>query len=215
MITNRRQLAQSQKQLRLAEASAEACEAPEAQVYLDMAERFRAEIEEYMSINSGETYAFDIQEIDDLAEALVKARLARKWTQAQLAEHLGVSEQMVQRDESGAYERASLARLADIADALGYQLRGKLEPADEQVATSDVRLAILPTEVLTAEPFSIYVHDLTSSGFTHHERTALTHWKASLLSAGRHMNTVFVMETSSSYLDARLDEVQRQEEAPV
>jgi HTH-type transcriptional regulator/antitoxin HigA len=46
-----------------------------------------------------------------LADALIKSRIARGWTQRRLAETLGVAEQQVQRYESSAYRSASLARL--------------------------------------------------------------------------------------------------------
>jgi HTH-type transcriptional regulator/antitoxin HigA len=53
----------------------------------------------------------------------VKGRVVRGWTSRQLAEALGVAEQQIQRDESTGYAAASLARLGDIADALGTQVR--------------------------------------------------------------------------------------------
>jgi transcriptional regulator with XRE-family HTH domain len=59
---------------------------------------------------------------------LVKARIARGWTQKQLAAALGVSEQMVQKDEAGNYKRAGVARLAEVGDVLGYRLTGRLLP---------------------------------------------------------------------------------------
>jgi HTH-type transcriptional regulator/antitoxin HigA len=57
-----------------------------------------------------------------LAEALVKARIARGWTQRRLSDELGVAEQQVQRYEATGYVAASLARLADVADALGVTI---------------------------------------------------------------------------------------------
>jgi HTH-type transcriptional regulator / antitoxin HipB len=52
------------------------------------------------------------------ADAFVKARIARGWTQRKLAEQLGVAEQQVQRYEATGYAAASLARLSDVAQAL-------------------------------------------------------------------------------------------------
>ena len=47
------------------------------------------------------------------------ARIARGWTQRQLAEALGMAEQQIQRYEANDYRSTSLARLCDIANALG------------------------------------------------------------------------------------------------
>ena len=63
------------------------------------------------------TFAAD--SLAELATVLVKARIVRGWTQRQLAAALGVAEQQVQRYEANEYRSASLARLCDIADALG------------------------------------------------------------------------------------------------
>lgn len=65
-----------------------------------------------------------------LADALIKARVARNWTQRQLAARLGAAEQQVQRYESTSYRTASLARLCDIADALGVTFTERAELQD-------------------------------------------------------------------------------------
>lgn len=78
----------------------------------------RAELAEYELLRSGSVLSFDGSSISDLATLLVKARIARGWSQRQLAEALGVAEQQVQRYESTGYRSASLARLCDVADAL-------------------------------------------------------------------------------------------------
>ena len=50
-------------------------------------------------------------------------RIAKGRTQRRLAEELGVAEQQVQRYESTGYASASLARLGDVAAALGAEAR--------------------------------------------------------------------------------------------
>ena len=52
----------------------------------------------------------------------MKARIARRWTQRQLADALGVAEQQVQRYEATGYRSASLARISDVADALNLTI---------------------------------------------------------------------------------------------
>lgn len=74
------------------------------------ADDLRAEIDEYEQLRSG----------------------ARGWTQGQLAGVLGIAEQQVQRYESTAYRAASLARICDVAAALGVDIsqRAKLRDPD-------------------------------------------------------------------------------------
>ena len=88
-----------------------------------------SELSEYEAVRSGQLTTFKVNGIDDLGDALVKARIAKGWTHRQLSRVLGVSEQMIQKDEARSYERAGLARLADIADGLGYELTGWLRPS--------------------------------------------------------------------------------------
>jgi hypothetical protein len=58
--------------------------------------------------------------IDDIGQALVEARKAGGITQAQLADRLGVKRQQVQRWEARAYGSTSLARVGEVAAALGF-----------------------------------------------------------------------------------------------
>jgi HTH-type transcriptional regulator/antitoxin HigA len=82
------------------------------------AEDLRAEIAEYELLRSGAVTTFEASSLADLPTLLVKARIARGWTQRDLADALGVAEQQLQRYEATGYRAASLARLCDVADAL-------------------------------------------------------------------------------------------------
>jgi HTH-type transcriptional regulator/antitoxin HigA len=82
------------------------------------ADDLRAEIEEYDRLRSGAVSAFEATSLAELATLLVKARIARGWTQRRLADALGIAEQQVQRYESSGYRSASLARICDVAAAL-------------------------------------------------------------------------------------------------
>ena len=83
------------------------------------ADDLRRELAEYERLRSGEERTFEASSLRGIAELLIKARVARGWSQRRLADELGIAEQQVQRYESTGYSAASLARLADIADALG------------------------------------------------------------------------------------------------
>lgn len=89
------------------------------------ADDLRAEIEEYELLRSGRVSSFAANSLKDLAVLLVKARIARGWTQRQLADALGIAEQQVQRYESTGYRSASLARICDVAAALDVTVTEK------------------------------------------------------------------------------------------
>ncbi|MEU5999071.1 helix-turn-helix transcriptional regulator [Streptomyces sp. NPDC047197] len=144
MIRNERQLAVSRKKLEELREAAEQSTGQDRQVWLRLAQEVLCEIEEFQSIRTGLTTSFELKSLDDLPSVLIKARLARNLTQSELAERLSVSEQMVQKDESGSYETARLDRLADVADALGYEFVGRFQRAGVQVfVTSPV--SVVPT----------------------------------------------------------------------
>lgn len=82
-----------------------------------------AELAEYEHLRSGTIRSFEAGSLPELAGALVKARIAKGWSQRRLAEELGVAEQQIQRYESSGYSAASLARLCDIVAALGVDVR--------------------------------------------------------------------------------------------
>jgi HTH-type transcriptional regulator / antitoxin HigA len=90
----------------------------------------RAEVAEYEQLSSGKVSTFEASSLAGVATLLIKARIARGWSQRRLADALGVAEQQVQRYEATEYRSASLARVCDVAAALEVdvvetaQLRG-------------------------------------------------------------------------------------------
>jgi HTH-type transcriptional regulator / antitoxin HigA len=94
----------------------------ELEAVRSQAEDLRAEIAEYDLLRSGQVSTLEGETLAELATLLVKARIARGWTQRQLADALGVAEQQVQRYESTGYRSASLARICDVASALGIEV---------------------------------------------------------------------------------------------
>lgn len=82
-----------------------------------------AELAEYEQLRSGTIRSFEAGSLPELAVALVKARIAKGWSQRRLAEELGVAEQQIQRYEATGYTAASLARLCDVVAALGVDVR--------------------------------------------------------------------------------------------
>lgn len=140
MITNDRQYQQTRKKLRDLEALIAATEAGGAgdEGFRDLqiaglesqATDLGDEITEYETLRDGGTTVIEASSLAGLADALIKARVARGWTQGQLADRLGVAEQQVQRYESSSYRTASLARLCDIAAALGVTITQRAQLGD-------------------------------------------------------------------------------------
>ncbi len=93
----------------------------------------RDEVAEYESLRDGDTTVIEASSLAGVADALIKARIARGWTQRDLAERLGVAEQQLQRYESTAYRTASLARLCDIAEALEVTFSERAELRDTAI----------------------------------------------------------------------------------
>lgn len=86
------------------------------------ADDLRREIQEYEHLLHGVVSTFEASSLAGVATLLIKARIARGWTQRRLAEELGVAEQQVQRYESTEYRSASLARICDIAATLDLDI---------------------------------------------------------------------------------------------
>jgi len=80
----------------------------------------RQELEEYDSLKNCDVIT--VGSFEELPEVLIKARIARGWTQQQLARKLKLKEQQIQRYESVNYRTVSVGRLLDIADALDIRL---------------------------------------------------------------------------------------------
>jgi HTH-type transcriptional regulator/antitoxin HigA len=85
-------------------------------------EDLEREISEYEDLKEGRLLSFGAESLDSLGELLTKARIACGLTQAGLGEILGMSQQQVQRYERDGWQKISLWRLAEAADALGLDL---------------------------------------------------------------------------------------------
>jgi len=90
------------------------------------ADDLRAELEDYDRLRSGAVSTFEASSLEELATLLIKARIARGWSQRQLADLLEIAEQQVQRYEATGYRSASLARMCDIAAALDVTITERL-----------------------------------------------------------------------------------------
>jgi transcriptional regulator with XRE-family HTH domain len=85
-----------------------------------------SEIEEYEALRDGQVSVINIDSFDQLADGLIKARIAAGLSQKALAQKLGMKEQQVQRYESERYASASFQRLQDVAAAIGVKIREQI-----------------------------------------------------------------------------------------
>jgi transcriptional regulator with XRE-family HTH domain len=95
-------------------------------------EELQAEILEYERLKAADLSIISIASFDELANGLIKARIAAGISQRDLAARLGLKEQQIQRYESERYAAASYQRLRDIADAIGVRI------------TNDILLPLAP-----------------------------------------------------------------------
>src|SRR5688572_22877253 len=74
-------------------------------------DQLRSELLAYERLQAGEQTLLELGSLDELPDALIRARIAARLSQKELGERLGLKEQQVQRYEANKYSGASLGRL--------------------------------------------------------------------------------------------------------
>ncbi|MBB3952361.1 helix-turn-helix domain-containing protein [Aureimonas jatrophae] len=97
-------------------------------------EELEAEIREYEALKAGEVPEIVVQSLADLPTALIKARIARGFSQSNLASALGMRPQQIQRWEAEGYASAAFTVLARVAEALRLDINHRLPLADRPFA---------------------------------------------------------------------------------
>lgn len=88
----------------------------------------REELTEYEALSihgNDEPLVFELNSLEALPLALIKARIATKLSQKDLAERLGLKEQQIQRYEATEYASANLARVIEVSQVLGMKLQAR------------------------------------------------------------------------------------------
>ncbi len=131
MIKNQRQYRITRAQAtRFGRAIAEAKKRPDRSVPLILRKAqvaalrsqlkdLKAELLEYQALRTGRRVVPAPASLEELPQALIRARIASGMTQQGLARKLGLKAQQIQRYEATDYRSASLARLRQVARALG------------------------------------------------------------------------------------------------
>lgn len=76
------------------------------------------ELAEYDRLKKGLQTVLTADSFDDIGELVIKARIARGWSQADLARELEMEPQQVQRYERNDWQKISLWRLQEVVEAL-------------------------------------------------------------------------------------------------
>jgi len=83
-----------------------------------MLNELKEQLNEYEQLRRGKFKTSALDLVDALPNDLIRARISLGWTQKELAQHLGTSEQQIQKYESTDYESASLRKIIEIASVL-------------------------------------------------------------------------------------------------
>ena len=89
-------------------------------------EDLNQELEDYEQLKSAELSVISVASFDELANGLIKARIAAGLSQRSLAQRLGLKEQQVQRYEAERYASASYRRLCEVARGLGVRIENEI-----------------------------------------------------------------------------------------
>ena len=85
-------------------------------------ENLSMQLLEYETLKSGTVEILKASNLEEVPSILIRARIAKGFSQRQLAEAIGLKEQQIQRYEAEEYSSANLQRLAEVANALGLHI---------------------------------------------------------------------------------------------
>ena len=97
-----------------------------------LSDELRQDLRDYEELQ--QAASLHVAGAEELPQALIKARIARGYTQEQLAGRLGLAPQQIQRYEATQYRSASLKRLLEVMKALDFHLEADipLRPAPSE-----------------------------------------------------------------------------------
>ena len=84
--------------------------------------KFNIEINEYDLLKKGSLRRIEVKSFSSFYEVLIKARIAKRWSHAELAKKINVKEQQIQRYEGNNYLSASMDRIGEVIAALDLEI---------------------------------------------------------------------------------------------
>jgi DNA-binding XRE family transcriptional regulator len=147
MIANERQYRITQAAVREFEQALAGLEAAETQrppevrrllrdAMVRQLEELREQVTAYEALRGGQVQVLELESLEALPEALIRARIAASLTQKELAARLGLKEQQIQRYEATRYAGVSLERIQAVADALGARIQERVTLPSAHSSTS-------------------------------------------------------------------------------
>ena len=91
---------------------------------LSQIDDLKIQVQEYENIKkSGKKFRFNLSSLENLPEALIKARIASDMTQKELASKLNMKEQQLQKYESNEYRMVNLKTLIYIGKIMNLRIK--------------------------------------------------------------------------------------------
>ena len=100
------------------------------QCHLDQLHEEIAEYERLINCNKKEPIEIVVENLNKLPDALVKARIAAKMSEKELAEMLGIDPDRIKEHEAKSYQSASFLELLEISFALGLEFKTAVMQVD-------------------------------------------------------------------------------------
>ena len=108
--------------------------------YQSQVDELQAEIVEYerlMNCDQNKPIQIKVESLNKLPDALIKARIAAKMSQQELAEILGIEAERVRQYEDSDYQCASFVEILDVSTALGVEFENAVMQVDfEEIAAA-------------------------------------------------------------------------------
>jgi ribosome-binding protein aMBF1 (putative translation factor) len=100
------------------------------QCHLDQLHQEIAEYERLINCDKSEPIEIVVENFNKLPEALIKARMAAKMSEEELAEILDIDPERIKEYEKKKYQNASLTEILDISLALGLEFKTAVMQVD-------------------------------------------------------------------------------------
>ncbi len=110
------------------------------------------QLDEYEVLKAGSVSDVFVENLNELGETLIKARIAKGLSQGELAERLDMKQQQVQRYERNDWQKISLWRLQEVVEALGIHLGIRVHLSDTS-ALEEERYGEPEWELATSEGY--------------------------------------------------------------
>ena len=100
------------------------------QCHVDKLEAEIAEYERLMNCDKSQSIKITVENLTELPFALIKARMAAKITQQELAEIIGIDQERITQCEDKNYQCASFVEILEVSAALGVEFKTAVMEVD-------------------------------------------------------------------------------------